>query len=62
MFTILLLAGLGFVALIWLVSEPITGLIGSTLIGKVMALIVAFKLVTGVLCWLVGSGSGKVLL
>lgn len=57
MFTFLLLAALGFLALIWLIAEPISGFFGSTILAKVMAIIVAFKLVSYAIGWLMGPAT-----
>lgn len=57
MLTLFILIVLGFLALIWLVAEPISGVLGSTLIAKVIALVVAFKLVSYVLGWLMGPAT-----
>ncbi len=32
-----------FIAIVWLVSEPISGVVGSAFIGKIIAVIIAFK-------------------
>lgn len=55
--TILLLAALGFIALIWFIAEPISGIMGSTLIAKIIAIIIAFKIVTACLEWMMGPTS-----
>ncbi len=43
-----------FVALVWLIHEPISGVMGATFISKVIAVIAAFK----VLSWAVGAFLG----
>ena len=44
---------LAFLAVVWIVYEPISGIIGGTFIAKIIAVIVAYKL----FCWmLIGLG------
>jgi hypothetical protein len=45
---------LGMIAIAWLVYEPITGIVGSSFIAKIMALVVAFKLISSLAGWLMG--------
>ena len=45
---------LGMIAVAWLVYEPITGIVGSYFIAKIMALVVAFKLISSIAGWLIG--------
>ncbi len=45
---------LGMFAIAWFVYEPITGVVGSSFIAKIMALIVAFKLISAFAGWLMG--------
>ena len=45
---------LGMIAIAWLVYEPISGMVGSTFIAKIMALVVAFKLISAFAGWLIG--------
>jgi hypothetical protein len=42
---------LALVALAWLIYEPISGIMGATFIGKVVAVIAAFK----ILGWAIGA-------
>ena len=54
MLILFVLLVLGMLAISWLVYEPITGIIGSTFIAKIMALVVAFKLISAAAGWLMG--------
>ena len=45
---------LGMIAVAWLVYEPITGIVGSSFIAKIMAVVVAFKLISYLTGWLIG--------
>ena len=51
---ILLILLLVFIAIVWVVSEPISGILGSCLIAKVIAVIIAFK----ALSWILGGLMG----
>lgn len=42
---------LALLAVFWIVLEPITGILGSTFIAKIVAVIAAFK----ILCWMLAS-------
>lgn len=54
MFILFVLLVLGMLALAWLVYEPISGAIGSTFIAKIMALLVAFKIISAIAGWILG--------
>jgi hypothetical protein len=45
---------LGMLAISWLVYEPISGIVGSAFIAKIMAFVVAFKLISAVAGWIMG--------
>lgn len=45
---------LGMIAVAWLVCEPITGIVGSSFIAKIMAVVVAFTLISSIAGWLIG--------
>ena len=53
---------LGMIAIVWLVYEPISGVVGSTFIAKIMALVVAFKAISAVAGWLMGPAGVRVML
>ena len=55
--TLIILALLGFMALVWLVSEPISGVLGSGCLAKVMAIIIAIKLIGMCIGWLMGPAT-----
>lgn len=54
MMILFILLTLGIIAIAWLVYEPISGIVGSTFIAKIMALVVAFKVISAVAGWLMG--------
>ncbi len=51
---IFILLLLGFLTLVWLIYEPISGIMGATFIAKITAIYLAFKL----LSYVVGSVIG----
>jgi hypothetical protein len=53
-FILFVLLILGMLAITWLVYEPISGVVGSTFIAKVMAVVVAFKIISAVAGWILG--------
>lgn len=62
MVLLILFAIFGFVSLIWLLAEPISGLFGSTLLAKVFAIILVWKAVSAAVGWLLGAGVSKIAL
>ena len=57
MLILFILLILGMIAIAWLVYEPISGIVGTTFIAKIMALVVAFKAISAVAGWLMGPAS-----
>ncbi len=54
MLVLFLLLLLGLIAIAWVVYEPMSGIVGSAFIAKIMALVVAFKVISALAGWLVG--------
>ena len=54
MLTLFVLLVLGMIAIAWFVYEPISGMVGSTFIAKIMAVVVAFKVISAVAGWIMG--------
>jgi hypothetical protein len=54
MLILFVLLVLGMLAISWLVYEPISGIVGSAFIAKIMAFVVAFKLISAVAGWIMG--------
>lgn len=60
MLILLLLLVLGMLAIAWVVYEPISGIVGSAFIAKIMAVVVAFKVISAIAGWIIGPAVSRI--